>query len=101
MLRKIRGHHIWPAPLNSESVVVDAGAHRGEFSAALIADYGCRCFLIEANPKLADELKVPGAAAVMSGALAAKDGRTALRLKANLESSSILPDRENPSDLVV
>src|SRR5438046_8020747 len=90
MFRQIRGHHIWPAPANSKSVIVDAGAHRGEFSAALIADYGCRCFLIEANPVLAAELKVPGAAAVVSGALAARDGRTTFHLNPNPESGSIV-----------
>src|SRR3954469_16200601 len=90
MLRKVRGHHIWPAPLNRESVVVDAGAHRGEFSATLIADYGCRCFLIEANPRLATELKVPGAAAVISAALAGHDGRTPFHLHPNAESGSIV-----------
>jgi FkbM family methyltransferase len=96
MLRRIRGHHIWPAPLNSESVVIDAGAHRGEFSATIIADYGCRCFLVEANPVLAAELKVPGAAAVISAALAGHNGRTPFHLNANPESGSILSS-DNPA----
>src|SRR5437867_4001674 len=92
MFKSIRGHHIWAAPLNSKSVVVDAGAHRGEFSAELLSGYGCQCFLVEANPYLAAELKVPGAGATISGALAAHDGQTRFHLSANPESGSIIAD---------
>ena len=52
--------------------------------------YGCRCFLIEANPSLAAALKVPGASGIFPGALAARDGRAAFHLDANPESGSII-----------
>lgn len=91
MLRAVRGHHIWPKPLGPQTIVVDAGAHRGQFSEILIRDYGCRCYLIEANPAFALALKVEGAAGIVSGALAARDGVTGFHSHMNPESGSILP----------
>jgi FkbM family methyltransferase len=101
MLRRIRGHHIWPAPLNSDSIVVDAGAHRGEFSRALIDEFGCRCFLIEANPELARELRVPKADAVLSAALAASDGKASFHSRDNPESGSIIADASTNGSVTV
>jgi FkbM family methyltransferase len=92
MFQRIRGHHIWPAPLDGNSIVVDAGAHRGEFSRALIDEFGCRCFLIEANPDLARELNTPKAAAVLSAALTASDGTANFHRCDNPESGSIIAD---------
>ncbi|MBA3960657.1 MAG: FkbM family methyltransferase [Chthoniobacterales bacterium] len=70
-------------------MIVDAGAHRGEFSAILKKELGCRCVLIEANPDLAGALEDSGFDLVISAALAARDGRANLQLRDNLESSSI------------
>ncbi|PYI93051.1 MAG: hypothetical protein DME97_07015 [Verrucomicrobia bacterium] len=85
----VRGHHIWPAPLSANSVVIDAGAHHGEFSAEIIRRFGCKCHLIEANPILSDELSIPGASSITSAALSGEDGRAALHLADNLESSNL------------
>jgi len=41
-LRRIRGHHVRIDTLNRESIIVDAGAHRGEFSVILHQITGCR-----------------------------------------------------------
>ena len=100
MLLRIRGHHIWPAALNSDSVVVDAGAHRGEFGAQLVERFGCRCFLIEANPKLASELKVPKGAVKVSAALAASDGTATFHPHDNPESGSIIANRNSDAGTV-
>lgn len=96
-LRAVRGHHIWPAPLGPNSIVVDAGAYRGQFSATLITDYGCRSFLIEANPVFVAALEIPGAAAIISGALAARDGATIFLHHSNPESGSIIPGPQGAS----
>src|SRR5688572_4100437 len=85
----IRGHYIWPRPLNADSVVIDAGAHRGQFSAELIQRFGCKCHLVEANPTLAAGLAVPGTASVTNAALSARDGSAPLHLNENPESSSL------------
>ncbi len=95
-LRSIRGHHVRTDVLNSRSVVVDAGAHRGEFSAILKSEFRCRCILIEANPTLAASLERSGIGPVISGALAADDGHTTFYLEKNLESSSVVRATTEP-----
>ncbi|MBA3832898.1 MAG: FkbM family methyltransferase [Chthoniobacterales bacterium] len=70
--------------------MVDAGAHRGEFSAILRRDYGCRCVLIEANPELSNHLKGLSIGTVINAALGSKDGRAILHVQENLEGSSIV-----------
>jgi FkbM family methyltransferase len=88
-LASVRGHHIWPAPLNKDSVVVDAGAHRGEFSAEIIRRFGCQCHLIEANPELAKNLTVAGAASITTAALGACDGCGMLHVSENPEATGL------------
>lgn len=88
-LARLRGHHIWTPPLNRHSVVIDAGAHRGEFSTELINKFGCRCHLIEANPFLAQKLVVPGAASITVAALGAADGKAQFHVRENPESGSL------------
>src|SRR5438309_339866 len=94
----IRGHHIWTPPLTQTSIVIDAGAHRGEFSAEIIRRFGCQCHLVEANPTLVATLNVPGAASITSAALGAQPGRAAFHMSENLEGSSLT---ESHSDTVL
>jgi FkbM family methyltransferase len=75
--------------LDAESVVIDAGAHRGQFSAEIIRRFGCKCHLVEANPALAAQLAVPGSVSVTNAALSAEDGSALLHLTENPESSSL------------
>lgn len=88
-LVSVRGHHIWPAPLTKDSVVVDAGAHRGEFSAEIIRRFGCRCHLVEANPRLVERLMIPGAESITTAALGGRDGRGMLHVSENPEASGL------------
>ncbi|TDU64632.1 FkbM family methyltransferase [Prosthecobacter fusiformis] len=98
--QKIRGHSIWTAPLNANSVVVDAGAHKGEFSQTMNKLFGCRCILIEANPDLAKDLVAPSKGEIVHAALAATDGVSQFVFRENQESGSICTrsiDRLNPT----
>jgi FkbM family methyltransferase len=88
-LASVRGHHIWPAPLTKDSVVVDAGAHHGEFSAEIIRRFGCRCHLVEANPRLVETLIVAGAESITPAALDARDGRGMLHVSENPEATGL------------
>ena len=88
-LVSVRGHHIWPAPLTRDSVVVDAGAHRGEFSAEIMRRFGCQCHLVEANPRLVETLIVDRAESITTAALAGRDGRGMLHLSENPEASGL------------
>jgi FkbM family methyltransferase len=57
-IRRFREHSFFATLLARPSVVADFGAHRGEFFAALKAEYTIsRALLIEANPALAESLK--------------------------------------------
>jgi FkbM family methyltransferase len=46
-----REHHFIHS-LNAQSLVLDLGAHKGEFSAQISREFGCRCIAVEANPAL-------------------------------------------------
>jgi len=71
-LASVRGHHIWPAPLTEDSVVVDAGAHRGEFSAEIV-----------------ETLIVAHAKSITTAALDARDGRGMLHVSENPEATGL------------
>jgi FkbM family methyltransferase len=73
-------------------VVIDAGAHRGEFSAEIIRRFGCQCHAIEANPEFAKKLGVIGAASVTMAALSADVGHANLHVSVNLEASTLFAD---------
>lgn len=89
-LHRIRGHSLLTGPLTSDSVIVDAGAHKGEFSHLLHKKCGARCILIEANPSLADKLNPPPGGTVIHAALAGTDGEGSFVFRNNQESGSII-----------
>jgi FkbM family methyltransferase len=88
-LARIRGHHIWLTPMTNNSVVIDAGAHRGEFSAEIIRRFGCQCHVVEANPDFAETLSLIAARSITIAALSAADGRATFHLSQNPEGSSL------------
>lgn len=53
----VSDHTIHPRFVTAGSVVVDLGANRGDFSAAMIARFGCRCVAVEASPATYRELE--------------------------------------------
>jgi FkbM family methyltransferase len=88
-LVRIRGHAVWTPPLGASSLVIDAGSHRGEFSAEIHRRFGCRCIAVEANPTLAAKLQVPPGGQVIHAALAAADGTANFVFRDNPEGGSI------------
>jgi FkbM family methyltransferase len=89
-LLHIRGHAVWALTLNTNSVVIDAGTHRGEFASSIHSRFGCRCILVEANPSLASKLTPPPGGEVINAALAATDGTAEFIFRDNLEAGGIL-----------
>jgi len=89
-LSRVRGHTFLDLGLDSGSVLIDAGAHRGEFSRVLFDRYGCRCFLVEPDPGLSADLKGKGFGVTIAGALGGKDGRAAFFVRTNPEASGLL-----------
>jgi FkbM family methyltransferase len=90
-LKCLRNHTIWIKNLNSRSLVVDAGSHKGEFAQEVFARFRCRCVLIEANPDLADLSYVPPGGSLMNVALAASSGSASFVFRENPEKGGILP----------
>jgi len=88
-LRRVRGHAVWLAPLEKRSIIVDAGAHAGQFSQTIQGLCGARCILIEANPTLAAQICPPDGGTVVHAALAAADGEAEFVFRANREGGSI------------
>ena len=88
-LMRIRGHTIWAPTLNKNSLVVDAGTHRGEFAGSVHDRFGCRCVLVEANPTLAVNLDPPLGGEVINAALFSTDGTEEFIFRDNLEAGSI------------
>ena len=88
-LHRIRGHAVWDRSLGPTSIIIDAGAHRGEFSREIHRRFGSRCLLIEANPHLALKLQPPPGGTVIHAALSANDGTARFVFRANPEGGSI------------
>lgn len=88
-LVRFRGHSVWPQVLDADSVVIDAGAHRGEFSHALRAYCGSRSIMIEANPELASQLDANPPSKVLNAALCGRDGPVEFVRRPNPEAGSI------------
>lgn len=99
-LERIRGHTLCPAGLNPESVIVDAGAHRGEFSQTLMERYGCQCHLVEANPELAARLSGQNFPHVLPAALSAQDGTATFITRKNPEAGGIFNRAQDDGNAV-
>ena len=96
-VQKLRGHSFFGILLADPAVVVDAGAHRGEFFAALKSEYPIsRALLIEANPALIGSLKETfgNEVDVLHAALVGghNDGLVAFTRSTNAEASTIFSE---------
>jgi FkbM family methyltransferase len=90
-LVEIATHTAYAPPLGPRSVVIDAGAHVGEFAAAIRDRFGARVFALEPVPELRARIaQVPGLS-VLDGALAGTDGEIELHLSANPQANSADP----------
>ncbi|MBW4545025.1 MAG: FkbM family methyltransferase [Symplocastrum torsivum CPER-KK1] len=52
----IRGHHFYANLINSDSIVLDLGAHLGQFSSEVSDIFGCCCYAVEALPSLYNKI---------------------------------------------
>ena len=87
----IRGHHILGACLPRGAVVIDAGAHRGEFSRQAKSEFGCRCYGLEPNPALFAALLDADFEGKACCALSGRDGTAAFLLSDNPEAGHLSP----------
>jgi len=60
---RIAGHTFLPSLLGPDSLVLDIGANQGQFTRAIVRDFGCRVHAVEPNPYLCNglqQLAIPG-----------------------------------------
>ena len=90
MFETIHTHTIYTPPLDADSVVLDLGAYRGEFAKEMRARYGGTSYLVEANPVLAEALRVEGSFPVWHCAVGATEGPSYCYIAHNDTGSSLL-----------
>lgn len=84
-----RGHTVLGFAPGSAPLVIDCGAHKGEFAASVHEAWGARCHSIEASPLLYANLDLPAGAAGYNFAVAGEDGEVNFDLLDNPEASHV------------
>jgi FkbM family methyltransferase len=97
-LMQIRDHTFMRQGIARSSVVLDLGAHRGEFSHSMITRFGCRCIAVEANPKLCSAILPNSMLTVVNAAVAAESGMSSFYICKQDEASSLV--RPEPNAIV-
>ena len=84
-----RGHTVLGFAPGSAPLVIDCGAHKGEFAESVHRAWGARCHSIEASPALFDDLALPAGAIGYNFAVAGSDGEVSFTLSDNPEASHV------------
>lgn len=87
--KQIRGHWVISDKLSRDSVILDFGANLGKFSETMRSDYGCNCFLFEANTDLISKIGFPKNQ-VHNVAITKQDGDVQFNVSDNNEASSLI-----------
>jgi FkbM family methyltransferase len=88
-LVSIQGHHLFMAPLDRSSVVIDAGAHTGEFSREIADRFGCLCYALEPVPELLARIPENLRVRRFALALGGRDGEVTIHLSDNPQANSV------------
>ncbi len=96
----IRGHHIHDGLLNSESIVIDLGGHKGEFSSIINALYQSKCHVVEAMPDLYHSIKQTSDIHTYHYAASDTDGMMSFHLSSNPESNSLIRKTEDHAQTI-
>lgn len=84
-----RGHTVIGFPRHASPLVIDCGAHKGEFAASVCAAWDARCLSIEASPVLFEALSLPPKATGFNLAIAGEDGEVSFAISDNPEGSFV------------
>jgi FkbM family methyltransferase len=90
MLSQVSNHTFIGKALSSTSVVLDLGANRGDFAHAIVNEFGCRCYAVEANPALCELIKPDSRIVLFNYAVASTSGVIPFYVSASNEASSIV-----------
>lgn len=93
-IRNIRGHWVYVKNLNKNSVVIDLGANQAGFSKEIYESFGCKCFAVEPNKDLYDNIEY-GFITKLNYAITATNGPVEFYTSNNNEASSILQGFEH------
>lgn len=84
--------------IDDHDLAIDAGAYRGDWSAEILVQYGCRVMLIEAVPdfvrSLAERFRHNKRVQIVEGAIAHREGMTAINVKSNSSSLFRVPNSQ-------
>lgn len=96
----IRGHHIHDGLLNSDSIIVDLGGHKGEFSSIISERFHCMCHVVEAMPELYASIKQTRNIRTYNYAASDSDGVMSFHLSENPESNSLIRKTEEHAQTI-
>jgi FkbM family methyltransferase len=85
----IRDHHFFAAPIDAQSIVVDLGAHLGEFSTEISRRFGCRCYGAEPHPGLFSRICQTDRVSILNAAIASIDAPVKFNISAFAEANSL------------
>lgn len=94
-LAQVSDHSFMKQLVPRGGLVVDLGANKGVFAKAMASQFGCRCFLVEANPQLCERLSTHEEFEVLNAAVANDAGSTPFYIRENDESSSMDPEGDS------
>jgi FkbM family methyltransferase len=85
----IRDHTLVKHLIRPDSVVIDLGANKGDFSMIMVRDFGCRCFAIEALPTLFGQIPEHPLLTKLNVAVAGMSGTVTFHANENPEAGTI------------
>ena len=88
--QSVHGHTFCPTPLRANSIILDLGGNRGEFTDEMLRRFGGRYYVAEANPDLSAVLKQDNRFHTWDCAVAVADGVLPFNIAANDAGSSLL-----------
>jgi FkbM family methyltransferase len=84
-------HHFLSTLIGAQSIVVDLGAHLGEFSTEVSRRFGCRCYGAEPHPVSHSRICQSDLISVLNCAIAPVDAPVRLNVSTYSESHSLRP----------
>lgn len=91
-LKEQRAHHFYPGMLGCNSLVVDLGAHKGEFAQFITSEYECSVLGLEANTQLFQALPTLPRVKFLNLAINREDAPIVFHVSENPEASSVFED---------
>ncbi len=92
---EIRGHHFYPQIVNQNSLIVDLGANKGDFSVEINHSFGCRCYALEASPITFKRIPENPRILKFNLAVCGKNGPITLHISPNSEANTIVSEIKN------